>query len=63
MVRDWYRNTPDRTITNREFVFLDDDLKDTLKEYCKKYRMKKSAVLRTALVRYLINEGYEFNDS
>jgi len=54
---------PDHSIDNRAYTFIDKELKQALEQYCKTYRMKKSAVLRTALVRFLTSEGHRPEDN
>jgi hypothetical protein len=54
---------PLHTANTRAFTFVDDALNKALETYCIKVRMKKSAVIRTALVRFLTAEGYEPEDN
>jgi hypothetical protein len=54
---------PNHTASTRAFTFVDDELSKALEQYCRTFRMKKSAVIRTALVRFLKAEGYEPEDN
>ena len=44
---------------NRVFTFLDEKLLKQLEKYAEDYKIKKSQVLRTALVSYLRSNGYD----
>jgi hypothetical protein len=46
---------------NRVYCFLDDEVKEALDRVVKDHRTRKSQVLRTALIRYLRDIGYDPN--
>jgi len=49
----------ENTQHNRVFTFLDDELLKKLEKYADDYKIKKSQVVRTALISYLKLQGYD----